>query len=383
MILQRVFIAALLFSLASPAAGGEAEILAYVEGSTKKVCQLTGDFDRGRGVPTLSQTGRDYGVSATDLGSSFEHKGRLYFLFGDTWGRRGSRDVIAWTSSDQPDDIRLEFHRAEDGKWLPITVPGISLGGFEIPSYGVSIADGIYVVFTTDHSKEKTMGRSVLAVSADDGKTFKTLYELSDDKFINVALWNSGDWLYVFGSGDYRRSSVCLARVKPRDIARPAGLEYFVAVDAAGQSQWSPSEEGAIPLFHHDVVGELSVAFCDPVGRYVMPYNSTKPRGIMMRSAPMPSGPWSEGTVIFNPWRDQGYGHFMHSPGVQPEGAGPLHDPRRAFEPGGEYGPYLISRFTKRIADGCRLYYTMSTWNPYQVVLMQSDLRFELHDSIE
>ena len=44
---------------------------------------------------------------------------------------------------------------------------------------------------------------------------------------------------------------------------------------------------------------------------------------------------------------------------------------------GGEYGPYVMSRFTTETAGRCRLYYTMSTWNPYQVVVMQSDFRLE------
>jgi hypothetical protein len=63
----------------------------------------------------------------------------------------------------------------------------------------------------------------------------------------------------------------------------------------------------------------------------------------------------------------------MHLPGRRPEGGKPLHDPRRALEPGGEYGPYIISRFTTGTADRCRVVYTMSTWNPYQVVVMESE----------
>ncbi len=377
MFAQSHFSIALAVSLTAPLAGVEPAPLVYIDGSTKKVCQLTGDFDRERGAATLSQTGKNYGVPGTDLGSSFEHKARLYFFFGDTWGRPGSRDVLGWTTSNSPDEIHLQFHRAEDGKWLPIAVPGVSLGGFEIPSYGISIGGRIYVVFTTDHSKEETMGRSVLAVSDDDGRTFEKLYDLSNDKFINVAFWKTDEWLYVFGSGDYRRSSVCLARVKPNELSQPNKLQYFTGLNEMDEPQWSPIEEDAVVLFQHDVVGEFSVAFCEPVDRYVMLYNSVRPRGITMRSATTPWGPWSEGTVIFRPFRDKGYGHFMHFPGRRPAGGRPLHDPRRALVPGGEYGPYIISRFTTGTTERCRLYYTMSTWNPYQVVVMQSEFRLE------
>jgi hypothetical protein len=52
-----------------------------------------------------------------------------------------------------------------------------------------------------------------------------------------------------------------------------------------------------------------------------------------------------------------------------------LSDSKREDEWGGEYGPYIVARFTT-MADGtCRIYFTMSTWNPYQVVVMRSDLK--------
>jgi hypothetical protein len=52
--------------------------------SVEKVRQLTGDLDRQTGKPVSSRSQTRFGVAGTDLGSSFEHKGRLWFLFGDT-----------------------------------------------------------------------------------------------------------------------------------------------------------------------------------------------------------------------------------------------------------------------------------------------------------
>jgi hypothetical protein len=282
---------------------------------------------------------------------------------------------VAWTNSTDPEKIILDFHQARDGKWLPPRVPGITQGAFEIPSGGVSIAGTMYVVFTTDHSAEKVMGRSVLAVSRDDGRTFKILYELSRDKFINVSFWSAGGWLYIYGSGEYRKSSVCLARVKPADIRERSKLQYFGGTDPDGRPRWSPSEADAVPLFRHDVVGEFSVAYLEPIKRYVMLYNAAEPRGVMIRSAKAPWGPWSNGTVIFEPWRDNGYGHFMHISAKFKEKSDTLSDPKREDDWGGEYGPYLMARYSRASDGGCRIYYTMSTWNPYQVVVMRSDLK--------
>src|SRR5262249_20989785 len=163
---------------------------------------------------------------------SFEHKGKLYFLFGDTNGRPGDRDALAWTESKDPAKILLHFYKAQDGKWLPLTVPGIKQGAFEVPSGGVSVAGVMYLVCTTDHTEKKTMGRSVLAGSHDDGRTFKLLHELSRTKFINVSFWLAEDWLYIYGSGDYRKSNVFLARVKPEHFQDRSKLEYLAGMAA-------------------------------------------------------------------------------------------------------------------------------------------------------
>jgi hypothetical protein len=361
--------------LESQSRAAEPGDLVYVPNSTKRVCQLTGDFDRASKIPTLSQTGKRFGIEGTDLGSSFEHKGKLYFLFGDTVGRPGARDAVGWTISKRPERIALDFFKERDGKWLPPTVPGISLGAFEIPSGGISIGDEIYAVFTTDHTPARTMGRSVLAVSRDDGRTWKMLYELSRDKFINVSMLQAGGWLFIFGSGDYRKSTVSLARIRPEQIAHRSKLEFYSGEGAGLQPDWSPREANSIPLFPNNQIGEFSVAYLEPVKRYVVPYNSGKPRGIIMRSSVLPRGPWSDGVVIFDPGRDNGYGHFIHVPVIasgKPDG---LSDPEQTEKRGGEYGPYVMARYTTPIPGGCRIHFTMSTWNPYAVMVMQSDLR--------
>jgi Domain of unknown function (DUF4185) len=253
-------------------------------------------------------------------------------------------------------------------------VPGIKQGAFEVPSGGVSVDGVMYVVCTTDHTEKKTMGRSVLASSHDDGRTFKVLYELSRTKFINVSFWPAEDWLYIYGSGDYRKSNVFLSRIKPDHVQDRSKLEYFTGL-AAGEPRWSAKEADAAPLFQQPQVGEFSVKYLKPVNRYVMLYNAEKPRGITMRSAMQPWGPWSAGTVIFDPGRDNGYGHFMHISSKEKKNADALSDPTREAEWGGEYGPYLMARFTAEIDGHCRIYYTMSTWNPYQVMVMRSDLK--------
>ncbi|HYC77853.1 MAG TPA: DUF4185 domain-containing protein [Planctomycetota bacterium] len=322
------------------------------------------------------------GLAATDLGSSFEHRGRLVFLFGDSAGRPGARDALAFGDGRDPEGLRLEVPRADDGLWRPLAVPGLGHGPFEIPSYGTSVGDALLVAFTVGHSRARTMHRSTLAVSRDDGRTFASVGELSSRHFVNVAFvkrpdgrahglpWNA--CVFVFGSGDYRASDVRLMAFPEDGYADATRRRWFAGLDGAAP-RWSTREDDAAPLFHHPVVGELSAAWCAPLGRWVMLYNASTPRGVVFRSAPAPWGPWSEAEVIFDPHRDAGYGVFLHAD----RRAAPLdvfHDPGKENVWGGEYGPYLVDRFVRGDADRCTLVYTMSTWNPYQVVLMRSDV---------
>jgi hypothetical protein len=54
------------------------------QSTVRKVCQLTGEWDRELGRPAFNTTLSRFGLNGTDLGYSFEHNGRLCFLFGDT-----------------------------------------------------------------------------------------------------------------------------------------------------------------------------------------------------------------------------------------------------------------------------------------------------------
>ena len=81
--------------------------------------------------------------------------------------------------------------------------------------------------------------------------------------------------------------------------------------------------------------------------------------------------------ILFNPWCDRGYCHFMHVNWDQTK-CDSVYDDMQLGDPqrwGGAYAPYLISKFTKGDATSTTIYWLMSTWNPYQVVLMKSTLQ--------
>jgi hypothetical protein len=59
----------------------------YVEGTTRKICQLVGDTDYQWLTPTENLTETRAGFYGTDLGVPFTHNGLTYVVFGDTLGR--------------------------------------------------------------------------------------------------------------------------------------------------------------------------------------------------------------------------------------------------------------------------------------------------------
>jgi hypothetical protein len=232
-------------------------------------------------------------------------------------------------------------------------------------------------------------------------------------KFINVSVerarldaataralgWPQGlDVLWIWGSGRYRASPVYLAVADLGALLRRAsgsgepgphwGETGPVRFYSGGieQPRWSWREPDAVPLFCAGDVGELSARHNATFRLYFLTYNTGNPRGITLRHAPNPWGPWSPPIVIFDPgWGSPpghpvgaGHGNFMHIPwnvarvdNVQDDA---FLSGRRDNDWGGEYGPYQISRFSVGQRSGCDLFYTMSTWNPYQAMLMRTHI---------
>jgi hypothetical protein len=186
----------------------------------------------------------------------------------------------------------------------------------------------------------------------------------------------AGKALVIFGSGPYRRSDVRLAVQSSDQIGSRSSIRYFAGLDSSGRPTLSSNEDDAQPLFNQPVVGELSVSYNRFINKWIMLYNSFMPtsRGINMRTADKPWGPWSEPQIIFHPWNDNGYCHFMHA-GFPHEKCDEVSDPGRDKEYGGEYGPYQFEDLATGSGSTTTIYFTMSTWNPYTVELMKATLQ--------
>jgi hypothetical protein len=381
----------------TPAPSAPGPSLRYVPGSTIKLEQLLGEEDKQLHQPTLSQTVTRYGIEGTDLGNSFEHAGRVYFLFGDTVGRlRHALDTIATTDARDPErGVRLDFLQS-GSDYLTIQPPGISMGAFEVPAAGISLGGQAYVVVSTNHSEDAWTDRSVLTkfLPPASFQPLRTISQLPQGHFVKMSLHiepgtiaglpPGGPFVLVWGTGAYRKSDAYLSIVPAAQFESGQGTRYFTGLDAGSAPLWSEKESDAKALVQNGTMGDLSVTWCKDLGLWLMTYDSRDPapRGILFSYSRTPWGPWSEPQVIFNAMRDGAMGKFIHNPQANPDDglAGPVIGKGQANPQavhGGAYAPYVIERWTKLQGSELSIYYLLSTWNPYVVMLMKSRLQVD------
>jgi len=439
------FMGALLAVLvgASSTMWGQADNILYVPGSSQKVCQVTGETDREFDTPTASRTETRYGLFGADLGYSFEHDGRLFFLFGDAMPTKTFNNApngvpprspldddaigFVWNANLTNTCPALDFIAGPNGAYQSPVVrnaqgqPAITLRIDEFPDAGTSQGGRMYVIFATDNYVYLQGGaplpgnlgfptRTVVGVSADDAQSFHFLYDFSKPampgadgaKFIYVAIAHGDDgYIYFWGSEGgtkFRHSVPYLARKKDFLMDVSAGMEYFTGLDEDGEPQFSPSESDAIPLFTDTdgphftptpCTAQKGVEWNPYIRRWVMIYDCTDQTplnlpGIYMRTAQRPWGPWSAPQTIFNAGRDWGTCYFIHRAvdAQNPVACDDLSTAGRIGLSGGNYAPYFISPLTLGDKESATstFYWTMATFNPYTQMIMKTTVRGHLFE---
>ena len=394
--------------------GGVAGItLTWNPGSTVKLEQVIGDKDwasaaKGTTLPTASLTNTKYGVFGTDIGTSFEHNGQVLFLFGDTRAEDpainlGAVDPIAYSSTTSGESpLLLDFYKDAANKTLWFKPPGVQMAGNNVPNAGISLSDGLYIVANAgaDHSKAdiNENAYSLLVKFDETAKTFttgRTISQLPGGHFVYTSLHALGSDVYMFGAGKYRASDIYLSKTPASGFWAGTGTQYF-AGRVNGQPTWVSSEAAAVPIVQDNPlngpawpndnpsVGNMTVAYSDALGMWLMTYDggrqSPATRGVYLTYAKDPWGPWAAPILIYNTPRDPGFGLFIHNPSAVPSDGlnGPTigaNDP--VTTPGGAYAPSIIGRFTSVSGNTLRIYWLVSTWNPYTVVKMRSELTID------
>ncbi len=431
-----------------------------IAAATEKVCQLTGDTDWESGAPTAARTFRRFGLDAADLGFPVEHDGKLVLLFGDSWppshgggaaGEIPPDDAVGITQRTRPpvrEDgrcLELEVHHAAH-RFAPATIVGpirVKQGSFNVPSGGVNVERALYGFFWTDHcappnplsrtpgdplarprptprcpetDARNSVGRSVMARSDDEGRTFahttplpigfvyatavntRLLAELPVEQRLGV---------FIFAAPRYRASVPYLAYAPVETFADTATWRFYAGLGPGGQPTWvdreqwrsgrrfpggggAPGQERWNPPGNPELfvpkleagrsVGELSVTWNRELRLWLMLYGG--PGGILARVARAPWGPWSDATRLLG-----GEDWLACRLLMSPAGCGDRRDywPRKhengRFVAGGLYAPFVLDRYTTPAEGGegrgATLYWLVSTWNPYQVSVMRTTLAVE------
>lgn len=318
------------------------------------------------GAESPGQTDQ-YAVNHTDLGSMFEKDGKVWFVFGDTFGERESgvtggggsfwrSNTMAWTSDDDPSDgIALEGMVLDETATAAELLPSKKIDGDEmtvIPTHGFAVGDTMYLHYMSvrhwGEPGEWDVNYAGLASSTDDGASWSPVDGIrwaGDSNFVQISPYSvregGTDWLYVWGITHGRFGGVALAKVTASDIEDPAAWQYLTGIDS-GEPTWAPDAAAATTVVD-DTVGELSVVWNDYLDRWIMTYLA-EGRGIVMREGITPWGPWGEPVEVI----------------AQDEVAGP-------------YAPFMLDRYTE---DGGRvIYFTLSIWDPYNVFWYRAELQ--------
>jgi hypothetical protein len=322
-----------------------------------RVAQLTGE-------ESINRTGR-FGVAGTDLGSMVELDGKVYLAFGDTFGPRPvtqkggggenwRSNVMAVTADTSPSDgITFEtMILGSDGKAQELIPSKKDRSEITvIPTGGCSVGGKLYWSFM---SVRKWGVRGVwesnyggLARSDDRGQTWTKIEGVrwpSDSHFTQAALVEKDGEVCFWSTPAGRFGAARLMKVAATSIEEMDRYVFYAGM-TDGNPVWSPRMKDSVDVVPAPV-GELSLLWNKGLERWYMTYLNERSKGIEIREARNPWGPWSDPVVLVSETEYPIlYGAFMHP---------------RYVEEGGRV-----------------IYFAMSQWIPYNVFWMRAELDIE------
>jgi hypothetical protein len=342
---------------------------------TSLVGWVTGPDSPNKTIEKFAITGTDLGIM-WDNGDPGAHQ--VLMAFGDTYGycsvhgqqwryntlMRSQDGSLANTISVPNGSVGSQYSGSplwaaglskqiiNSTKWAPDET-GI------IPTAGIAAGGAQYINFMSIRSWDAngawTTNFSAIAVSPDNGERWGVYpdsvrvarpdavpggrYVPGNENFQQGAFLKPGPgdpYVYSFGTPSGRGGSAYVARVLPGAVPDLRRYEYW----NSDQNAWVPANPGAATPVIPGPVGEMSAQFNTYLRQYLVMYTNGA-NDVVMRTAPAPQGPWSPEQLIV---------------------------PSMQF-PGGIYGPFLHPWSTGR-----ELYYNLSLWSAYNVMLMKTVL---------
>lgn len=356
------------------AAPGAADPAQSIAGSSTSLVEWV------TGPNSPNQTLQRFGVSGTDLGIVWDNgdpvNRQALMAFGDTFGycrMQGQqwRHNVLLRSQDQnladgitvgPGAVGNKYSGSplRQANFSKQILPGLRLSPTQagmIPTAGIAVGGNQFLNFMSikqwGRDGEWSTNYSAIAVSSDNGESWgvypgtvrssapenvpRATYVPGNENFQQGAFLRGNDgYLYSYGTPAGRGGAAYLSRVPERSIPDVSKYQYWNG--PAGT--WVPNNPGAATPVFPGPVGEMSVAYNPYLKQYLTLYGNGG-NDVVARTAPTPQGPWSgEQTLI--------------SSGQMP---------------GGIYAPYIHPW-----SSGKDLYFTLSLWNAYDVMLMHTVL---------
>jgi hypothetical protein len=208
--------------------------------------------------------------------------------------------------------------------------------------------------------------------------------------------------VFITGVPRYRASVPYLAYSTPANLANPSNWMFFNGLSGTkpnwinynlwqsnhnSAGRWVPPSNAAQiynPATSEQCIGEHSLSWNAPLNAWLLLYSCDG--AIEARYAPAPWGPWSDPIVLLSPTHDPGIFCTLIMSKLGCPGLMSYWPP---MTEGGLYAPFVLSRFTQEAAStscyppprpvglivSCAtIYWLVSTWNPYVVVVMKSTL---------
>lgn len=376
--------------------------------STNFVNWVTGDFPVNY---TLSR----FGISGTDLGIMWDNgmvdnpntpvdEHQILIAFGDTFGNLNTAsqewrsNVLMRTSDPNPADglsvpnaalgnvfagspvdasqwqLGRPFSKqiiADPGLGSAVTI--IPTAGIAVPTPGTQYGVTQYINFMAVQQwgapGSWTTSYSALAYSTDNGENWTVAPQTvrynqwwtGNQNFQQAAFVRPGDgFVYMYGTPNGRQGSAYVSRVPEASILDLSKYQYWSAGSPgflwfpgtpAGWITGQPNAasavmppSGACPgVGAGNTVGELSVQYNKYLGKYVALYCDQN-NSVVMRTASQPQGTWSDATVLM------------------PQ------------QNGGIYAPMMDPWSPSTLGTGSDLYWDLSLFSQYDVMLMHTDL---------
>ncbi|BBZ30453.1 hypothetical protein MMAD_47480 [Mycolicibacterium madagascariense] len=383
---------------------------AQLSPSTQFVQWLTGNYQTGN--PLIANTLSRFGIDGTDVGVTWDNgmvddpstpydEHQVLMAFGDTFsgpnmtgnwrfnvllrsadtdlsdgetipnGEWFNGNMFGGTPLSSPTTARQIIH--PDG--LPAGITLIPTAGVSIPTPGTQFGVTQYLNFMSVTNWGApgtwTTNYSAIAYSTDNGENWTVAPSSvryndpfsGNAKFQQGAFVRPGDgYVYSYGTPNGRQGAAYVSRVAEKDILDTTKYEYYNKGSAGGwfgigavKAGWYKNQPAkASAMFGQSSgacgvatpgtqVSEMSVQYNKLLNKYVVLYGDQF-NNIVMRTSDTPQGTWSAAKVLM------------------------------AQQSGGIYAPMMHPWSPSTMGTGTDLYWNLSLYSEYNVMLMKTDL---------